>query len=186
MSKLTYLMNVSLDGFIEAPDHSLDWTVIDEEIHSWFNDRMRETAVSIYGRRMYDTMTAYWPTAASDPNITPVELEFARLWNATPKVVFSRSLDTAGYGFRLLRGDIGEELAQLRAEFDGEIDVSGANIASQFIERGLVDEFCFVIHPVILGAGTPVLPTLASRIMLRKTDERRFASGATALRYERA
>lgn len=185
MSKLTYLMNVSLDGFIETPDHSLDWAAVDEELHFWFNERTREPAASIYGRRMYDVMTAYWPTAASDPNATPAMLEYAEIWNAMPKVVFSRTLESADHGFRLVRGDVGDELAKLRREFDGEIDVSGPNIASQFIERGLVDEYCLVVHPVILGAGTPFLPTLANPIRLRQTATKRFESGVLALTYER-
>ncbi len=88
-------------------------------------------------------------------------LEYAVIWTAMPKVVFSRTLDSADYGFRLVRGDIGDELAKLQREFDGEIEVSGPNIASQFIERGLVDEYRLVVHPVILGAGTPFFPTLA-------------------------
>ena len=186
MGKLIYLMNVSLDGFIETPDHSLDWTVIDDELHSWFNEQTRATAASIYGRRMYDVMTAYWPTAASDPAATPVMLEYGEIWRAMPKVVFSRTLDSADHGFRLVRGDIGDELAKLREEYAGEIEVSGPNIASQYIERGLVDEYRLVVHPVILGAGTPYFPTLANPIRLRQTATKRFESGALALTFERA
>ena len=183
MGKLTYLLNVSLDGFIETLDHSVDWTAIDEELHYWFNERTRETAASIYGRRMYDLMTAYWPTAASDLNATPAMLEYAEIWDAMPKVVFSRTLDSADNGFRLVRGDVGDELAKLRKEYDGEIEVSGPNIASQYIERGLVDEYQLVIHPVILGAGTPYFPPLANPIRLRHVATKRFESGVLAVTY---
>ena len=186
MSKLTYLLNVSVDGFIETPDHSLDWALVDEELHSWFNERTRGAAASIYGRRMYEVMTAYWPTAASDPDATPAMLEYAEIWGAMPKVVFSRTLASADHGFRLLRGDVGDELAKLRKEFDGEIEVSGPNMAAQFIERGLVDEYCLVVHPVILGAGTPFFPTLSTPIRLRQTASKRFESGVLAQTYERA
>ena len=183
MSKLTYMLNVSLDGFIETPDHTLDWTVIDDELHSWFNERTRECAASIYGRRMYDVMTAYWPTAASDPAATPVMLDYGEIWRAMPKVVFSRTLDSADHGFRLVRGDVGDELAKLSGEFDGEIEVSGPNMASQFIERGLVDEYTLVVHPVILGAGTPFFPRLANPIRLRHVATTRFESGVLAVTY---
>jgi dihydrofolate reductase len=183
MGKLTYLLNVSLDGFIETTDHSLDWATVDDELHGWFNDRTRETAASIYGRRMYDVMTAYWPTAASDPDATPVMLEYAEIWAAMPKVVFSRTLASADHGVRLVRGDIGDELAKLRNEFDGEIEVSGANIASQYIARGLVDEYQLVVHPLILGAGTPFFPSLGEPIRLRHTATHRFESGVVALTY---
>ena len=186
MGKLTYLMNVSLDGFIETPDHSLDWAVIDEEIHSWFNQRTRECAVSIYGRRMYDTMTAHWPTAAENPDTTPVEREYAEIWNAMPKVVFSHSLKSADFGFRLVEGDVGKVLDDLRAEFDGDIDVSGPNIASQFIERGLVEQYQLVVHPAMLGAGTPYFPPNGPRLSLRQTAFERISSGVLILTYEPA
>ncbi len=183
MGKLIYLMNVSLDGYIETPDHSLDWATVDDEVHAWFNERTSESAAAIYGRRMYEVMTAYWPTGGSDPNATPVMREYAGIWNALPKFVFSRTLESADYGFRLLRGDVAEELVKLREEFDGNIEVSGPNMASQFIERGLVDMYRAVVHPVILGAGTPYLPQLDTRIRLRQTAIERFESGVVALTY---
>src|SRR5947207_9458638 len=108
MGRLIYLLNVSLDGFVETPDRSLAWTRIDDELHSWFSDRERETAASIYGRRLYEVMAAYWPTAADDPNITPVEREFATIWNAKPKIVFSRSLERVDWNSRLVQGDVAE------------------------------------------------------------------------------
>jgi dihydrofolate reductase len=183
MGKLIYSMNVSLDGYVNSPEGSLDWVNINEEVHGWFNDRARESAATIYGRRMYDVMTAYWPTAAQNPDVSPVELEFAEIWNATPKVVFSHSLQSADFGFRLVTGDVGDVLAGLRAEFDGAIDVSGPNIAGQFIERGLVDEYALVVQPVILGGGTPFFPKGVRPIGLRLIDTRTFDSGAVYLGY---
>jgi dihydrofolate reductase len=184
MGKVVYLMNVSLDGFIETPDHSLDWAKVDDELHSWFNDRMRETDVSVYGRRLWEVMAAHWPTGESDPNSTEPMREFARFWNATPKVVFSHELESLEHGARLVRGDVGEELAKLQREFDGEIDVGGPTLAAQFIERGLVDEYRLVVHPVVLGAGTPFFPPGVAPFDLRMTDTRTFASGAIYLAYE--
>ncbi len=183
MGKLIYSMNVSLDGFIETPDHSLDWANVDEEVHFWFNQQTREQAASIYGRRMYEVMGSYWPNAGNDPDATPAMRQFGEIWSTLPKVVFSRSLDSVDYGCRLVRGDVGEELARLRKEFDGDIDVSGPNIAAQFIERGLVDEYRLVVHPVAIGAGTPFFPDLGRPIRLRQTAVKRFESGVLALTY---
>lgn len=184
MGRLIYLMNVSLDGFIETPEHSLDWAIVDEELHSWFNDREREAEVDIYGRRLWEVMAAYWPTGETNPDSTDAMREFARIWNATQKVVFSTELESVGHGARLARGDVGEELAKLRKEFAGDMEVGGPTLAAQFIERGLVDVYRLVVHPVILGAGTPYFPPLASRISLRHTESRVFASGVVYHGYE--
>jgi dihydrofolate reductase len=183
MGKLIYLMNVSLDGFVETPDHSLDWTNIDEELLSWFNDQERQLDASLYGRRLYELMNGYWPTAESDPSATPAMLEFAGIWKRTPKVVFSSTLASVEGNSRLLRGDVGEELARLRTEFDGNLNVGGPTLASAFIRRGLVDEYRLVVHPVMLGAGTPFFPKLERPIRLRQTEARTFGSGVVYLGY---
>jgi dihydrofolate reductase len=183
MGKLIYLMNVSLDGYVETPEHSTDWTNVDEELHSWFNDRLREVDASLYGRRIYELMAAFWPTAESDASATEAMLEFARIWKSMPKIVFSSALTKVDWNSRLVRGDVGEELARLRKEFDGDLDVGGPTLASQFIRRGLVDEYQLVVHPVVLGAGTPFFPKLDSPIPLRLTETRTFESGVIYLGY---
>jgi dihydrofolate reductase len=183
MGKLIYSMSVSLDGFIEPPDHSLDWADVDEELHRWFNDRARETDAFLYGRRLYEVMTAYWPHAESDPSATDYMLDFARIWKETPKVVFSSTLAGVDWNSRLVRGDVGDELARLRTEFDGDLAVGGPTLASEFIRRGLVDEYQLLVHPVILGAGTPFFPKLETPIPLRQTETRNFASGVIYLGY---
>ena len=94
MGKLIYNLNVSLDGFIETPDHSLDWTAVDDELHRWFNDETRTLDATLYGRRLWEVMAAYWPTGEDDPSATDVTREFAAIWNAMPKVVFSTSLES--------------------------------------------------------------------------------------------
>ncbi len=183
MGRLVYSMNVSLDGYVETLDHSLDWTTIDEELHTWWTERSREADAFIYGRRLYETMAAYWPTAEADPSATEYMLEFARVWNPKPKVVFSSSLKSVAWNSRLVNGDVGEELARLRAEFDGDLDLGGPTLAAQFIRRGLVDAYGLVVHPVVLGAGTPFFPALDGALRLRQTETRRFRSGAIYLGY---
>ena len=183
MGKLVYRMNVSLDGFVETPDRSLDWTTVDEELHTWFADRIREEDALLYGRRLYELMAAFWPTAESDPATTDYMREFARVWNAKPKVVFSTTLDRVDSNSRLVRGDVAEQLALIRRDFGGDLEVAGPNLAAQFIRSGLVDEYHLVVHPVILGAGTPFFPRLETPIRLRLLESRTFASGASYLAY---
>jgi dihydrofolate reductase len=184
MGRLIYLLNVSLDGFVEAPDHKLDWATVDDELHTWFNDQMRALDAEIYGRRLYEVMAAYWPTGEMDPAATEPMREFARIWNAMPKVVFSTTLTTVEWNSRLVRGDVAEELARLRREFPGDLGVGGPTLAAEFIRRGLVDEYRLVVHPVVLGAGTPFFPPLASPIPLRPIETWTFRSGAVYLGYE--
>ena len=183
MGKLIYCMNVSLDGYVESAERSLDWASVDEELHTWFNDRSRETDAFLYGRRLYEVMNAFWPTAESAPSAPDYIIDFARVWNATPKIVFSTSLARVDGNSRLVSGDLGEVLARLRTEFPGELSVAGPTLAAQFIRRGLIDEYRVVVHPVILGAGLPFFPGLETSVGLRLTETRQFASGAMYLGY---
>src|SRR5215207_2739108 len=102
MGKVIFLMNVSLDGYIETPDHSVDWGVNDDDLLTWFAERTRSFEAIVYGRRLCELMNAYWPTAESDPAATRPMLEFARVWNAKPKVVVSSSMKEAPSGWRLM------------------------------------------------------------------------------------
>jgi dihydrofolate reductase len=183
MGRLIYLLNVSLDGFVETVDHDLGWTRIDEEVHGWFNEQERALDAVLYGRRLYEVMDPYWPNAASDPNVTGVEREYAKIWSAHPKIVFSTTLESVGSNSRLVSGDVGEELAKLKAEFPGDLGVAGPTLAAQFISRGLVDQYGLVVHPVVLGAGTPFFPAVEDRISLELVETRTFGSRVVYLRY---
>ncbi len=184
MGRLIYTMNVSLDGFVETPEHSLDWATVDDELHQWFNDEAKTLDASLYGRRMYELMADYWPTAEDDPSATDAMREFARIWKPMPKIVFSTSLDHVKHNARLVRGDVGNVLEELRGEFDGDIDIGGPNVAGQFVRRGLVDAYHLVVHPVVLGAGTPFWPALDAPLRLRLTETRTFASGVVLASFE--
>ena len=183
MGKLIYCLNTSLDGFIARPDGSLDWTSVDDELHSWFNDLTRGLAATLYGRRLYELMAAYWPTGEHNPSSTETEREFARLWMAMPKIVFSNTLSRVEHNSRLVRGDVATILADVRREFDGDIDVGGADLAAQFIRRGLVDEYQMVVHPVVLGAGKPFWPEMETPLRLRQIGSHRFSSGVEMRSY---
>lgn len=181
-ARVVYLLNVSLDGYINDSAGSLEWSTVDDELHSWFNERERETSAEIYGRRLYETMAVYWPFAEANPDASPVEIDFARAWSATPRIVFSRTLESAPYASRLLRTDVIDEIEELKKEFDGELGIGGATIAAALVERDLVDVYRLVVHPVVLGGGTPYFPP-GIHLDLRLTDTRRFANGAVFLEY---
>ena len=183
MTRLIYLLNVSLDGYTASPDGGTEWGTVDEEIHSWFNEQMRGLDATLYGRRMYETMAAYWPTGEDDPAGTETTREFARIWNPLPKVVFSNSLDRVEHNSRLVRGDVATVLDELRAEFSGAIGVAGPNLAHQFMRHGLVDEYQLVVHPVVIGAGTPYWPDLEKPLGLRPVERRTFGSGTELRTY---
>ncbi len=183
MGKLVFSMSVSLDGYVETPSRSLDWVHVDEELHRVFNAEAREMRTFLYGRRLYELMTGYWPTAASDPAATPAMLEFAEIWRMTPKVVFSTTLERVEWNSRLVRGDAVAEVARLKAQPGFDMGVGGPTLASTLIEAGLVDEFRVYVNPVILGAGTRFFPPLDERIALTLVEARTFDSGVVYLRY---
>ena len=185
MGKLIYSLSVSLDGFAESPSHSLDWAKIDEELHTFFNDQSREISASLYGRRMYELMFGYWPTAGADPAAAPAEVEFAGIWKRIPRIVFSTTLDEVDPGSRLVRSDAAEEVARLKAQ-PGDMDVGGPTLASTLMRAGLIDEYRLFVHPIILGAGTPFFTALDARVPLKLLETRTFGSGVVYLRYETA
>jgi dihydrofolate reductase len=112
-----------------------------------------------------------------------VEREFSRIWKRMPKVVFSSSLDHVEHNSRLVSGDVGDVLTELRREFDGDMGVAGANLAGQFVRRGLVDEYRLVVHPVVLGRGTPFWPELEAPLALRLVDRHAFGAGQVVETY---
>ena len=184
MGRLIYSMSVSLDGCVETPDRSLDWVLVDEEPHAFFNDEAREMSAFLSGRRMYRLMVDHWPTAQTDPSATPAMREFARIWQDTPKVVFSRTLDRVAWNSRLAREDAVEEVARLKAQPGVDMSVGGPTLASALMRAGLIDEVRLCVHPVILGTGTPFLPALDDRMELRLLETRTFGSGVICLRHE--
>ena len=183
MGKLIYNLNVSIDGFIETLDRSLAWTSVDDELHTWFNDQTRALDATLYGRRLYEVMATYWPTAEDDPAATDVTREFARVWNPMPKIVFSTTLERVEHNSRLVSGDVGAVLDDLRREFDGDMGVAGPNLAGQFVRRGLIDEYRLIIHPVVLGTGTPFWPKLDAPLGLRLVDHHAFGGGQELRAY---
>jgi dihydrofolate reductase len=186
MRKLVYSMMVSLDGFIEDAKGSLEWVLVDEELHTFANDEASDSGMFLYGRRLYENMAAYWPTADADPSIPQYMLDFARIWKAKPKVVFSKTLDRVDWNSRLVKENIGQEIAKLKAEPGGHLSVGGAGLAATCIELGLVDEYRLLVQPVVLGGGKPFFPVLNEPIRLRQEETRTLASGVVYVRYATA
>lgn len=185
MPKLIYSMGVSLDGFIAGRDGSFNWSVPDEELHRFHNDRVRALGGHILGRRLYETM-AYWHTAEQDPELTDYAAEFAKVWNALPKVVFSRTLNHVEGNTRLARGTIAEEVAELQHSSGKDVGIGGAELAGEAIGLGLVDAFDIFVHPVIVGGGRPFFPSLDHELELKLVETRTFGSRVVHLHYERA
>jgi dihydrofolate reductase len=175
-------MSVSLDGFVAGPNGEIDWSAPDQELHRFHNERVRATGTQLLGRRLYETMV-YWETVEEQGPLAEPELEFARVWKALPKVVFSRTLEEVEGNTRLLRDGAVEEAARLKQETDQDIAVGGAGLAATLIEAKLVDDFQIFVIPVVLGGGTPFFPPLQERLDIELVETRKFDSPAVYLRY---
>lgn len=183
--KLIYSLQMSLDGYIEDASGSIAFTHPDREVHTYINGLETRIDTHIYGRRLYEMMNDFWPTAGDDPEAPPEIVEYARIWNDLDKLVFSRSLATVGARARLATGDIATELALLRAAPGKDISVGGANLAAQFIARDLVDEYWVIVYPVLIGGGKSMFPSFDKPLELKLFDHRIFSSGVSALLYRR-
>jgi dihydrofolate reductase len=177
-------MGVSLDGFIAGPGGEIDWSAPDEELHRFHNEQTRELGAHLCGRRLYEEML-YWETADQDPSAGDTELEFARIWQSLPKIVFSTTLEAVESNARLARNGPAEEVAELKAQPGKDLAVGGAGLASTFTELGLIDEYRVFVSPVVLGGGTPYFPALKEKIDLELVETRTFGSRVVYLRYRR-
>jgi dihydrofolate reductase len=186
MRKLVLWMQLSLDGYTEGPNGEFDWPVVKESLHSHFVERAREHGAFLYGRKVYEGMTAYWPTADADPNATKPTVEYAQLWRPIPKVVFSKTLEKADWNTEIVREDIAGAVAKLKEQPGGDIVLfGGAEIARQFIAQDLVDEYTLFVHPVILGGGKALFPA-GERKNVKLVESKSYDGGVVHLQYARA
>ncbi|MFG3108579.1 dihydrofolate reductase family protein [Streptomyces tendae] len=184
MRNVTYSMNVSLDGYIVDANGDIDWSDPDEAVFRYWTDEIREAGAHLLGRRLYETML-YWETAEQDEPLGAAELEWAALWKALPKVVFSRTLSTVrGTNTHLASGTLAEEIERLRAEpGEGDIAIGGATLAAEAAASDLIDEYRAMIHPVLVGGGTPFFPHHERRVNLELVESRTFGRNVTLLRH---
>jgi dihydrofolate reductase len=181
MRKLIYAINLTADGCCDHTRQSPD-----EEHFEYFTQLMQEFDVHIFGRKTYELMVPYWPDILKDPSASKAETEFARAFVANTKVVFSRSLSSAEDGnTRIVRGNLRDEVLKLKQEPGKNILVGGVDIAQQLIQLGLVDEYQFVIHPLIVGEGRRLMEgvSLPEKLQLKLVESKIFKSGSVALRY---
>ena len=183
MPTLIYSMSVSLDGHIAGPDGAIDWAAPDEEMMHFHNEQTRELTGHLTGRGLYENMLV-WETAGQTWS-DPLALEFARLWKAIPKVVFSTTLQKVGGNARLARSDIADEVAELKNQPGaGIVSVGGARLAASLAGKDLIDEYRLFVSPVVLGGGTPYFPPLPKRLDLELIETQTF-SQVVYLRYQR-
>ncbi|MFJ7075255.1 dihydrofolate reductase family protein [Streptomyces sp. NPDC098781] len=184
MRKLIYGMNVTLDGYIAAPGDDIGWSVPSDELFQFWSDQLHETDVSLYGRKLWQTMSSYWPTGDQQPNATPAEIAFARRWRDMSKVVFSSTIDKVDWNTRLVTGDAVAEITRLKAEDGGPMEIAGATLAGAAVRAGLVDEYVLATAPVLVGSGTPFFTALDSWVNLNLVETRTFPCGVILTRYE--
>ena len=181
-ARLIYSAIASLDGFVADAEGNFDWAMPDEEVHAFVNDLERPIGTYLYGRRMYETM-AFWETVDPHADEPFVFHDFAQLWQAAEKIVYSRTLEAVSTARTQLVRDLDPEaVRQLKARADRDISVGGPGLAGQALQAGLVDECHLLLSPVVVGGGTRVFPD-GVRIGLELLDECRFGNGVVHLHY---
>ena len=183
MRKVVFAINITADGYCSHTD-----MIADEELHQYFTRLLRNAGLLLYGRTTYQLMVPYWPDLASNPSENEAANEFARVFDSLDKVVFSTTLQHVdGNNTRLVRANVAEEVLALKQQPGKDIFVGGLSIASQLSARGLIDEYRFVVHPVVAGKGPRLFETVKPQDSLRLdfVDSETFRSGVVALHYRK-
>jgi dihydrofolate reductase len=184
MRKLVYAINITLDGCCDhtkmmapglLPEH--------EQLQEYYIALLREMELSIYGRKTYQLMVPYWPDIAKSHSETKEENDFADAFESVNRVVFSRTLESADEKTRIVRGSLRGEIVKLKQEAGGNILAGGVSLPAQLAELGLIDEYRFVVQPVVAGEGRRLLEGLPQRLQLKLVETKSFGSGCVALRY---
>ncbi len=182
LAKLIYAAIASLDGYVEDEEGSFDWAMPDEEMHAFVNDLERPTGTYLYGRRMYETMV-FWETASFEAEEPAVFSDYAEIWRATEKIVYSRTLQTVSSArTRIEREFDRDAVRRLKQSSGADIAIGGAELAGQAIGSGLVDECHLFLCPIVVGGGKRALQDKV-RAQLELLDERRFRNGVVHLHY---
>jgi dihydrofolate reductase len=178
MKKVIFQMSVSLDGYFEGPNHELDWHIVDDDFNAYAVETLRASDVLIMGRRTYDLMVSYWPTVTDDDPV-------AKEMNGRPKLVFSKTLKSVRWNnSQLASGSIADEVARLKSTpGDGLLWVGGSELASAFLDMGLMDEVRFILTPVLLGKGRAVFSEIKQRHELKPLWTKNFDSGNVLMAY---
>jgi len=182
VAKLIYVANTSLDGYVADETGTFDWTAPSPEVLGFINDLVRPVATYLYGRKLYETML-FWENAKFPGPEDQLMRDFAELWQAADKVVYSTSLETVSSArTRIERSFEPDAIRKLKQASAEDMTVGGSQLAAQAIKAGLVDEYHLLVVPVLVGGGKPALPAHV-RAQLELLDERRFGSGTVHLHY---
>jgi dihydrofolate reductase len=182
LARLIYSSITSLDGYVADQNGNFDWATPDQEVHSFVNDLERRVGTYLFGRRMYELMV-YWETAHTLADEPPVVQDFAEIWRAADKIVYSRTLETVSSArTRIERNFDPEAVRRMKATAGHDISVGGPELAAGAIKGGLVDEYHLFVWPIVVGGGKPSLPDDV-RLKLELVDERRFGNGVVHLHY---
>jgi dihydrofolate reductase len=185
VGRFVYWMNTSIDLRIEQAEGENgggEWLRIDEQLHRDFNARARELTAMVQGRVVYEIMDPFWPDARTDETMPDFMREYGHIWTDAPKLLVSRTRTEAAHSTRIVSSI--DELAAFRAETEGSIGVGGANVATQLLRAGLLDELLLYIHPAYLGAGRPLFDDYDEPLSVELLEHRVFDSGVAMHRYE--
>jgi len=182
VGKLIYSAIASLDGYVEDKRGNFEWAAPDDEVHAFVNELERPIGTYLYGRRMYETMV-YWETVDTSGDQPAVGRDFAEIWRAAEKIVYSRTLETPSSARTRIERDFDHAaIRELKQSSLSDLTIGGAELAGQAIAAGLVDEYDLILCPIVVGGGKRALPDDV-RVELELVDERRFRSGVVHLRY---
>lgn len=182
MARLIYSAIASLDGYIEDPDGRFDFAFPDPEMHGWLNERERPVGTYLYGRRIYETMV-YWETRGHEPEHQQVDHDYAAIWRAADKIVYSTTLEAVTTArTRLERRFDADVVRALKESAERDIGIGGTGVAAAAFAAGLVDELQMYLHPIAVGGGKPALP-MGQRLPLELIERHEFDSGVVYLRY---
>jgi dihydrofolate reductase len=185
VGNIVLTFGVSIDGYFEGPNREIDWHLVDDEFHFYVNGVLRDYGAFLSGRITHELMVDYWPTADRDPAAGAPTVEFAEIWRDKPKFVYSKTLDHADWNTTIVRDVVPSEVRALKQRFDGDLALSGADLARTFIELDLIDEYRLYMHPVVLGKGRPLFRPSDGQTSLRLVETRTFGTGVVLLHYAR-
>jgi dihydrofolate reductase len=182
MARLICTGITSLDGYVADEAGRFDWSMPDEEVHAFVNDQEREIGTALYGRRLYEVMT-YWETAHTEPDQSPIALDYAAVWRSTEKIVYSTTLErVSSTRTRIERSFDPAAVRAMKDAATRDLSIGGPELAAHAFRAGLVDEVRLFLSPVVVGGGRPFLPERV-KLRLALLDERRFGNGVVHLRY---
>jgi dihydrofolate reductase len=185
MKKIVFMMAVSVDGYMEGPDRDISWHRVDQELLGHMNETLRPMSAFLSGRITWDLMAKVWPTADKDYADNAQMVEFAGIWKAMPKYVYSRTLKRADWNTTVCGEVDPSQVLALKAQAGGDMTVGGADLAAEFLRQDLIDEFRIYTHPAVVGKGKRMFGPMERKMDLKLVETRGFGNGVVLSRYQR-